>query len=359
LGTLNSAYNGAPDVLLQCFAEEVRADASCLLVREGAHEAPRAVSVWDPAGRGEPHQWLDGEFLTRLLHSDEPILEPDDGEAGQPASSLPAQGISIERALGAVALSPAGVQAILCAGFARRPPPDPAQLLWAADSFAAAAALCVAGTGSFTEALSSSRRDPLTGCLSYAGLMEALGQEIARSTRHHHRLSCCFLDLDGFKQVNETAGHLEGNRVLAAVGARVRGGVRNYDLVGRFGGDEFVVILPETRGRLALQLAQRLRGRVRGPTSGEAEAPSIEVSIGVAEWAEGMSSEDLLEIADRSLRIAKERGGAMVMSGPPDQPVESIHEIMEDVTELIHSDGQQERAPIHRPSDDPADEVQR
>jgi len=327
--------NGAHEALLECFAEEVRADAAWLLVREGPRSSTRLVSGWDRSGRGEPQRPLDGEFLARLLDGGNPILEPVNGAAADPALPLAEHEASIEHVLGAAAPSPDGVEAILCAKYEGQPGPPRTHLLWTAESFAAAAALCLTDAGGLRDALSWPRRDPLTGCLSYAGLVEALAEEIDRSTRNHHRLSCCFLDLDGFKQVNRVAGHLAGNRRLAAIGAALQAGVRTYDVVGRFGGDEFVVILPETGARSAGLLAERLRRGLRPASLGATNAP-VEVSIGTAEWAAGMSADDLLETADRSLRVAKDRGGSMVVSASsPDQAVESILEIFESVTELM------------------------
>ncbi len=337
--------NGAGQALLQCFADEVRADAACILIRNGLHELAdrgpgQVVSIWDPGEFGGVDAWLDGEFLARLIDSDEPILESGNGNAAAAAQTNGGQG-SIAHALAAVVPSPEGVEVLLCAGFVRPPKRSRQQLHWAVGSFAVAAALCVNDNGGFTEALSWSRRDPLTGCLGYAGLLEALDEEIDRSARKHHRLSCCFVDLDGFKQVNEAGGHLEGNRVLASIGVALRDGVRAYDLVGRFGGDEFVLILPETDIASACKLAERLRVQLRDATYG-ATAGAVEVSIGTAEWTEGMSRDDLLESADQSLGVAKDRGGSTVVSGSsPDDGVASIHEIFHDVTELMHRGDQQ------------------
>jgi diguanylate cyclase (GGDEF)-like protein len=340
----SGGYYGAYDTLLQCFADEVRADAVCLIVREGFGGPTRVVSSLDSGGRGEPHRWLDGEFLSRLLDSDGPILEPEDGMVFEPAIRLVENEGSIEHALGAVVPSPGGVEAILCAGFTGPPGPGPAQLLWAAGSFATVAALCLTDTGGFTDALSWSRFDPLTGCLTYAGLVDSLAREIDRSARQHHRLSCCFIDLGGFKQVNEVVGYPAGNRVLFGIGARLRDSVRTYDVVGRSRGDEFVIILPETSGRSAREMAERLRRQLRTEALGATKAP-VEVSIGTAQWVAGMSAEDLLETAHRSLRVAKKDGGSSVVSvSSPDQAVESIHGIFESVTQLMGRDDRPQRS---------------
>ena len=156
--------------------------------------------------------------------------------------------------------------------------------------------------------------DFVTGCLDPAGLMEALSAEIGRSQRSKHRLSCCFADLDGFKLVNDLEGHLAGNRVLAAVGGALLDQVRDSDAVGRFGGDEFVVVLPETGARAAVAATRRMRAGVRRAIA-EATLIEMDVSIGVAEWDGEGNASALLEAADEALRDAKGSGGARVASG--------------------------------------------
>jgi GGDEF domain-containing protein len=94
-----------------------------------------------------------------------------------------------------------------------------------------------------------SRRDELTGVGNYRALRERLGQEISRHARRGREFALILIDLDGFKQVNEEFGHLEGDRVLAGIGAALREEVRDEDSVFRQGGDEFAVIAPEKRPR--------------------------------------------------------------------------------------------------------------
>jgi diguanylate cyclase (GGDEF)-like protein len=217
--------------------------------------------------------------------------------------------------VGAPATVPPTGRIAICAGFAARPTSGAQELVWVAERFASLAALQLHDDGQFGRLIGGSVRDSLTGCLTYGRLIDAIGSEISRSARLEHRLSCCFLDLDGFKRVNEEQGHLAGNRVLAAAGEALRGIVRPYDLVGRFGGDEFVVVLPETGLREAQWLADRLRSALRTAASAEAGTP-VGVTSGEAEWSDGMSTGDLLERADVALRIAK-RGRLDGNGGPP------------------------------------------
>ncbi len=125
-------------------------------------------------------------------------------------------------------------------------------------------------------------------------------------------MSCCFIDLDRFKQVNERFGHLHGSRVLANVAGALESGMREGDRLGRFGGDEFVAVLPDTNETSAQVLAERLRQRIV-ETAQKGSSAAIDASIGVARWVPGSSGEELLAAADDALREAKASGGAMVI----------------------------------------------
>jgi diguanylate cyclase (GGDEF)-like protein len=143
------------------------------------------------------------------------------------------------------------------------------------------------------------RRDELTGVGNYRALHERLSEEISRHSRRRREFAVILIDLDGFKQVNEEFGHLEGDRVLAAIGAALGDEVRGEDAVFRQGGDEFAVIAPETNGEEADDVASRLRGRVRA--CGVAGA-QLSASTGFAIFpAEGRTADDLLRFADEDL----------------------------------------------------------
>jgi diguanylate cyclase (GGDEF)-like protein len=303
--------------LLHSFVGALGADAGWLVVTGGPGGAVSPLSAWDPEGLGEPQGWLDGRFVNRLLESKRAVAELDGRVLERLLDSEPAgaqsnghrddpesRRIRIAYAVGAPVSVPETAGAAICAGFAAPPSGDSKHLLWATDLFAAVAALHLQDVGGFAKVIRGSLHDGLTGCLTYSGLIDALDSEIARSARRGHALSCCFLDLDDFGTVNRLKGHLVGNRVLAAVGEELRCGIRPYDMVGRFGGDEFVVLLPETSARDAAGLAGRLRRGVRMAAGVAAQMP-VGASIGVAEWTDGMSTADLLESADQVLRGAK------------------------------------------------------
>lgn len=201
---------------------------------------------------------------------------------------------------------------VLCAAVAGSLSDPEAPIAWTVDSYARVAAMMLSG-GSLLERLRrSERHDALTGCLNYVALLDELGREIERALRHGHRLTCCFADLDHYKEINDRFGHIEGNRVLAAVGAALRGAVRSVDTVGRYGGDEFVVLLPGTGQRAAAALAQRMRGAIhRTPGT-----RGVDVSVGIAEWRPGLTAEALLAGADDALSAAKRQRGTVVLASP-------------------------------------------
>jgi diguanylate cyclase (GGDEF)-like protein len=148
-----------------------------------------------------------------------------------------------------------------------------------------------------------SRRDELTGVGNYRALHERLDQEISRHSRYRREFALVLIDLDGFKQVNERLGHLEGDRVLAEIGEALRDEVRGEDSVFRQGGDEFAVIAPETNGEEAEDVAARLRTRVRGCGSDWVE---ISGATGYSIFpADGRSVHELLSRADTDLLGAK------------------------------------------------------
>jgi diguanylate cyclase (GGDEF)-like protein len=149
------------------------------------------------------------------------------------------------------------------------------------------------------------RRDPLTRVLNRNALDERLPGEVERARRYDHPLTLLMVDLDDFKSVNDTQGHLAGDAVLVDVANQLTGVMRRSDLVVRFGGEEFVMVLPETGERAAYALAERLRSRV-GESPG---SQGVTLSVGIAVFPDAADNpDDLIRCADRALYIAKNAG---------------------------------------------------
>jgi diguanylate cyclase (GGDEF)-like protein len=160
--------------------------------------------------------------------------------------------------------------------------------------------------------LNEARADAKTGLLNAATWEREAGAEIARAVRTSSPLAVALLDLDRFKQINDTYGHLLGDEVLRAIADTMTGVLREYDLAGRFGGEEFVMLLPQTRATDAFRIAERVRAHIaRLPIdSPTGERVQVTASIGVAALDAGSSREltDLLAAADAALYRAKASG---------------------------------------------------
>jgi diguanylate cyclase (GGDEF)-like protein len=162
-----------------------------------------------------------------------------------------------------------------------------------------------------SEAQREAAVDALTGLVTYKVLRDRLTNEVARTSRSGDPFAVLFLDLDGFKQVNDTFGHRAGSEVLAAVGQVLLKAVRSTDVAGRYGGDEFVVLLVRTDVAGALRVAEVIRDRIGavGRALGY-DAGFVTASIGVAECdPRHATGGDVLERADRALYRAKAAGG--------------------------------------------------
>ena len=161
----------------------------------------------------------------------------------------------------------------------------------------------------FNEIKSLSIHDGLTGIYNHAFIVEALKDEVERSRRYGSLLSIVLFDIDDFKKVNDTFGHLTGDAVLQKLAELLKASLRAIDIVGRYGGEEFLAILPETDGINGYIVAERFRERVEQEAFSNGEGHiNITVSGGVAHYTHGMDVNKLIKAADDNLYTAKREG---------------------------------------------------
>ncbi|MBZ0091570.1 MAG: GGDEF domain-containing protein, partial [Sulfuricellaceae bacterium] len=171
-------------------------------------------------------------------------------------------------------------------------------------------------------------RDGLTGLYNHRAFYKLLEDELARAQRFKRPVSLLMLDIDHFKRVNDTHGHLVGDAVLKGLSERLGRQARVIDCVCRYGGEEITVILPETGLEAAANMAERMRAAVEAQMFDvETGAPvSITVSIGVASWpVQAASAQTLVVAADAAMYEAKQRGRNRVLryEPAPGQPLNS------------------------------------
>jgi diguanylate cyclase (GGDEF)-like protein len=161
--------------------------------------------------------------------------------------------------------------------------------------------------------------DQLTGLHNRRHLLELANHELQRARRYRLPMSVMMLDVDEFKQVNDTYGHAVGDQVLQGVAECCRQELREVDVIGRYGGDEFAVMLPETGLPAARQIAERLRKRIaQRVLDTNAGQVTVTVSLGVALLNdEHLALETLFDHADQALYVAKQSGRNRVCSSEP------------------------------------------
>jgi two-component system cell cycle response regulator len=158
--------------------------------------------------------------------------------------------------------------------------------------------------------------DSLTGCLNRRAVLETLDKEVTRSARQDAAIGVIMLDIDRFKGTNDTYGHLAGDAVLRETSKRMRDSVRSYDTVGRYGGEEFLIVVPGCGMKEIVDLAERLRACVaKEPIRAGQDDIATTISLGVAiRDNELKDSEALLRAADEALYSAKHAGRNRVHS---------------------------------------------
>jgi diguanylate cyclase (GGDEF)-like protein len=160
--------------------------------------------------------------------------------------------------------------------------------------------------------------DPLTGLYNSRHFFDQLDKEIKRSDRYLHPISLMFIDIDNFKGINDTYGHLIGDEILALIAKRIKACLRSNDAAYRFAGDEFTIILPETTYSEAKFVADRILAKFAHESLviNEKEISEITLSIGIAEYQMNEGNQQFVHRADVTMYEAKQRGGNSVIISP-------------------------------------------
>jgi diguanylate cyclase (GGDEF)-like protein len=159
------------------------------------------------------------------------------------------------------------------------------------------------------DARARARLDPLTSCLNHGAMHSQLEKEIARVQRRTSSLSCVMIDIDDFKAINDERGHAVGDHVVHHVGKALLDECRRYDSCARYGGDEFLVMLPDTGIVDAVRAAERMRAAVSQWAGADPRVDfAVTITAGVADWRSGQNAAELLEQADRALMAGKAAG---------------------------------------------------
>lgn len=290
-------------------AADVLADFSDpLAIVVGIAEADLILIEVLPFG---PLALADAEALGKsVLHKlDSPPGTPTELRIPSGLGSGPAQGLDGVRLFSLPVRDAAGVLAVL--------PRNPAEFDGAAsplvETVLAQTALALDNARLAERLRELSCRDGLTRLLNHRAIHDRLGEELARAERHGQSLSLVLCDLDHFKEVNDRRGHLMGDAVLRAAASAMRNTLRSSDAIGRHGGEEFMVVLPETGLEAARNVAERLRAGVQAATITTAGGIvlSVTASFGIAargEFPSPVKASALLSLADHRLYSAKAAG---------------------------------------------------
>lgn len=295
-----------------------------LLEPDGVHLVPRSVRI-DPevTDPGEEDAIRDtrvevGQGLTGwVAQTGEPIVTGDAKRhpRAHVIPGLPVRDLSYlvvplkvgERTIGVLRLARLGLN--------QYGPDD----LAIASVFANQAAIAIENARLYDEARQLTITDGLTGLYNARYLHERLESELARARRHGHPLTLVMIDSDSLKEINDRFGHLEGDRMLQQLSATIKVHVRSTDLVFRYAGDEFIILLPETQAVDAYPVVERIRDRfATQPLRHGEESAVVTISAGIAGYPDhAVTAEELIRAADDAMYRAKGAGRNRVMLALP------------------------------------------
>jgi diguanylate cyclase (GGDEF)-like protein/PAS domain S-box-containing protein len=251
--------------------------------------------------RGSEAIRMDGVFV---------LSNRDDAEAFRPAVSDAMRRARIESITATPIQSDLGLFGVLHCSFARAREFDPAYFDLN-QALARQASQVIARLRLQEQLAREALHDQLTGLANRTLLQERTDESIAGAVRTGISVAVLFVDLDGFKAVNDHLGHVIGDSALRQVSARIRGHVRPTDVVGRFGGDEFVVVCPESDEDAAMVVAERIRESIARPLDGVPEQYRVTASVGIALWdptGSDVEADALFRAADEAMYRSKNAG---------------------------------------------------
>lgn len=286
--------------LVEAFGRHLRASVALLAYTWYDPDQRIAIRTFWTRDRLIGHRALpggiDNELLARALRSGDGVFTAElDGKASSRPGPRGAQYCVTAQ------IRADGLQGMILATL-DEPPEPPEAATEASRDFAALATICLRNAVRQERLRDLATHDELTGCLNRAGILDALESEVARCERHGSPAALCFLDVEGFRAVNERSGHLAGDQVLSEVGRRLRHAIRPYDACGRYGGDEFLVVMPETDREAATAVTERLIAAIE---EAEVDGVALSASYGLAEWGPGRDADELLRLSDSALFAAK------------------------------------------------------
>ncbi len=200
------------------------------------------------------------------------------------------------------------------------------------------------------QARTEARVDGLTGLYNRRWIVEALEREIRRAERFNNNLTILMVDLDGLKAVNDRQGHAAGDAILRQIASRITSVLRHFDGAARVGGDEFIIMLPNTNLHGALQVARRLLRSVHEDRAYDPEPHlPVRASIGAVAWHRGDTPDQLINRADQAMYAAKQQGGNRVICDPASTPPAALDEEPEQPIDHPHASRFQPETPTSTP----------